>query len=317
MALYVVTGGAGFIGSHLTSALVERGDRVRVVDDLSGGRLENLGHLTVGVKGAGTPVELFRGDVCEKELLTAALSGAQGVFHEAAQVSVPASIRDPVGSYRVNVMGTLNVLEAARVAGAKVVFAASSAAYGDDPQLPKTEDMAPRPLSPYASGKLAGEALLSVWGRAYGLRTVALRYFNVYGPGQADDSPYSGVIALFARAVLERTKPTIFGSGQQSRDFVFVEDVVRANLLAMERELEPGAMLNVGTGQSVTINELYRRLATLADFPGEPKRASARAGDVPDSLASIARARAWLGFEPQVELGEGLRRTLDWYRARG
>jgi len=316
VALYVITGGAGFIGSHLASALVERGDRVRVVDDLSGGRLENLAHLNVGSADSAAQVELLRGDVCERDLMAAALRGARGVFHHAAQVSVPGSVRDPVASYRVNVMGTLNVLEAARGVGAKVVFAASSAAYGDDPRLPKTEDMAPRPLSPYASGKLAGEALLSVWGRAYGLQAIALRYFNVYGPGQADDSPYSGVIALFARAVLERRTPTIFGSGEQSRDFVFVADVVRANLLAMGRELEPGAVINVGTGKSVTINELYRRLASLADFPGEPNRAPGRAGDVPDSLASISRAREWLGFEPQIELGEGLRRTLDWYRTR-
>jgi nucleoside-diphosphate-sugar epimerase len=176
--------------------------------------------------------------------------------------------------------------------------------------------MPPKPLSPYAAGKLAGEELLSVWGRVYGLQTVALRYFNVYGPGQADNSPYSGVIALFARAVLERKAPTIFGDGQQSRDFVYVADVVRANLLAMERTLEPGAVINVGTGKSVTINELYGQIAELAGFEGLPRREPARAGDVPHSLASIARARNWLGFEPRVELADGLRQTLDWYRAR-
>jgi UDP-glucose 4-epimerase len=207
-------------------------------------------------------------------LVREAARGALGVFHEAAQVSVTASIRDQVLSYRINVMGTLNVLEAARAEGVgKLVFAASSAAYGDDPALPKIETMAPRPLSPYASGKLAGEALLSVWGRAYGLATVALRYFNVYGPGQADDSPYSGVIALFAHAVLARRAPTIFGDGEQSRDFVFVGDVVQANLLAMDRALETGVVLNVGTGRRVTINELYRKLAGLAGFQDEPRRA--------------------------------------------
>ncbi len=318
MTLYVVTGGAGFIGSHLTRALVERGDRVRVVDDLSSGRLENLEGLSVGAPGSDAPVEHHRGDVLDADLLRGALRGARGVFHEAAQVSVPASIRDPVASYRINVMGTLGVLEAARAEGVRrVLFAASSAAYGDDPTLPKVETMPPRPLSPYASGKLAGEALLSVWGRAYGLETVALRYFNVYGPGQADDSPYSGVIALFARAVLARRTPTIFGDGEQSRDFVFVGDVVRANLLAMERALEPGTVLNVGTGQGVTINELYARLARLAGFEDPPRHAPARAGDVPHSLASIERARELLGFEPRMALDEGLERTLAWYRARG
>jgi UDP-glucose 4-epimerase len=319
VALFVVTGGAGFIGSHLVDALVARGERVRVVDDLSSGRIENL--TRAGWKGGDRgdgQVELLRGDVADRELVRVALRGASGVYHEAAQVSVPASIRDPELSYRVNVMGTLNVLEAARAEGVrKVVFAASSAAYGDDPRLPKVEDMVPKPLSPYASGKLAGEALLSTWSRAYGLETVALRYFNVYGPCQADDSPYSGVIALFARRVLERRAPTIFGNGEQSRDFVFVEDVVRANLQAMDRTLEPGAVINVGTGQSVTILELYRRIAELAGFDVEPSHAPPRAGDVPHSLASIQRARDWLGYEPRVQLTEGLRRTLDWYRTRG
>lgn len=319
MALFVVTGGAGFIGSHLVEALVARGDRVRVVDDLSSGRVENLTRSgwREGDRGTGGQIELFRGDVTDRELVRAALKGARGVFHEAAQVSVPASIRDPELSYRVNVMGTLNVLEAARAQGvAKVVFAASSAAYGDDPGLPKVEDMVPKPLSPYASGKLAGEALLSTWGRAFGLETVALRYFNVYGPCQADDSPYSGVIALFARRVLERRAPTIFGNGEQSRDFVFVDDVVRANLQAMDRTLEPGALINVGTGESVTILELYRQIAALAGFDEEASHAPPRAGDVPHSLASIQRARDWLGYEPRVQLTEGLRRTLAWYRAR-
>jgi len=317
VALYVVTGGAGFIGSHLVGALVGRGERVRVVDDLSSGKLENLSATEVGVAGSGAPVELFRGDVADAALVRAALRGASGVFHEAAQVSVPASIRDPEQSYRVNVMGTLSVLEAARAQGVrKVVFAASSAAYGDEPELPKVEDMAPEPLSPYAAGKLAGEVMLATWGRAYGLQTVALRYFNVYGPCQSDDSPYSGVIALFARGLLGGRPVTIFGDGEETRDFVFVEDVVRANLLAMERTVETGAVINVGTGTEVSINELYGRLARLADSAAEPRHAPARKGDVLRSRASIERARKWLGFEPRVELVEGLRRTLDWYRSR-
>lgn len=322
MALYVVTGGAGFIGSHIVRALVGRGDRVRVVDDFSTGRLENLdprslGGAPPGDVESGAAVELLRGSVTDPQLVRTALRGARGVFHEAAQVSVPDSIRDPVASYATNVMGTLQVLESARAESvAKVVLAASSAAYGDDPTLPKVEGMPARPLSPYAAGKLAGEVLLDVWGRAYGLATVALRYFNVYGPGQADDSPYSGVIALFARAVLARRAPTIFGDGTQSRDFVFVDDVARANLLAMDRELEPGTVINVGTGRGVSINELYARLAELAGFGARPRHESARVGDVPHSIASIERARKLLGFEPQVELDEGLRRTFDWYRTR-
>lgn len=318
VALYVVTGGAGFIGSHLSGALVARGDRVRVVDDLSSGRPENLTALGAGAPGSGAPVEFFRGDVTDPGLLSRVFQSAQGVFHEAAQVSVPASVRDPVASYRINVMGTLTVLEAARAQGVpKVLFAASSAAYGDDPVLPKIESMSPRPLSPYASGKLAGEALLSVWGRTYGLETVSLRYFNVYGPGQSDDSPYSGVIALFARAVLARRAPTIFGDGEQSRDFVHVDDVVQANLAAMDRSLEPGLVLNVGTGRRVSINELYARMARLAGFTEPARHAPPRSGDVPHSLASIDSARERLSFEPRVTLDQGLAQTIAWYRQRG
>ncbi|MEQ1891485.1 MAG: NAD-dependent epimerase/dehydratase family protein [Planctomycetota bacterium] len=316
MDAYVVTGGAGFIGSHLVEALVRRGDRVRVVDDLSSGSLANLTGLGVGEPGGGAPVEFFRGSVADGGLLRAAMADARGVFHEAAQVSVPASVRDPLHSYQTNVMGTLNVLEAARAAGVtRVVFAASSAAYGDDPALPKVEDMAPRPLSPYASGKLAGEALLATWTRCFGFATAALRYFNVYGPRQADNSPYSGVIALFAKAVLARRAPTIFGDGSQTRDFVFVTDVVAANLLAMER-VEAAQLYNVGTGASVSVLELYETLARLAAFDEPPLFAAPREGDVPHSRATIARARRDLGFEPRVELAEGLRRTLDWYRTR-
>jgi UDP-glucose 4-epimerase len=313
---FVVTGGAGFIGSHLVGALVGRGDRVRVVDDLSSGTLANLAGLGVGDPGSRAPVEFFRGSVSDGALLRVAMLGTQGVFHEAAQVSVPASVRDPLHSYETNVMGTLNVLEAARAAGVRrVVFAASSAAYGDDPVLPKVEDMAVRPLSPYASGKLAGEALLATWARCFGFATTALRYFNVYGPRQADDSPYSGVIALFARSVLTRRAPTIFGDGSQTRDFVFVSDVVAANLLAMERA-EGAQLYNVGTGASVSVLELYRSLARLADFEEAPRFAPAREGDVPHSQASIQRAERELGFAPGIELAEGLRRTLDWYRSR-
>jgi UDP-glucose 4-epimerase len=317
VALFVVTGGAGFIGSHLCAALVQRGDRVRVVDDLSSGRVENLAALGVGPAGSLEPVELLRADVLDEEQLLAAMRGAHGVFHEAAQVSVPASVRDPSRSFAINVTGTLRVLEAARAAGVpKVVFAASSAAYGDDPELPKVETQSPRPMSPYAAGKLAGEAMLAAWARSYGLSTVSLRYFNVYGERQADDSPYSGVIALFARAVLAGRAPTIFGTGEQTRDFVYVQDVVRANLLAMDRALEPGVVINVGTGRRVSIRRLFSILAERGAFQGQPVLAPERAGDVPHSVAAIGRARELLGFEPEWELERGLTRTLEWYRSR-
>src|SRR5690349_15353325 len=235
MATYLVTGGAGFIGSHICEALRARGDGVRVLDDLSSGRLENLG-------GPAAGVEFVRGSLTDPAACRAAVAGVAGIFHEAAQVSVPRSIEDPHASYQVNVQGTLNLLEAARAAKVeRLVFAASSAAYGDSETLPKVESMLPQPLSPYASGKLAGEQLLRVYASCYGMRTVSLRYFNVFGPRQADDSPYTGVIALFVRALLRGQAPVIYGDGLQSRDFTYVSNVVEANLSAMARDLdEPG-----------------------------------------------------------------------------
>jgi UDP-glucose 4-epimerase len=215
MSLYLVTGGAGFIGSHLVHALVKRGDRVRVLDDLSSGRLENLAGLDVGEVGEKCDVELVRGSITNPVHCRRACVGVHGIFHEAAQVSVPRSIEDPVESYEINVMGTLRLLEAARAGGvARVVSASSSAVYGNTQTLPKVESMPPDPLSPYASGKLGGEALMRVYGESHGMRTVSLRYFNVFGPRQADDSPYTGVIAIFARALLDGRPPTIFGDGE-------------------------------------------------------------------------------------------------------
>lgn len=308
MALYLVTGGAGFIGSHLVRALLARGDRVRVLDDLSTGRAENL---------AGLDVELVRGSIAEAASCEAACRGAAGVFHEAAQVSVPRSVEAPRESYQVNVIGTLNVLEACRAARVpRVVFAASSAAYGDTLELPKVETMSPQPLSPYASGKLAGEDLLRVYGALHGMRTVALRYFNVFGPRQVDDSPYTGVIAIFARALLEGRRATIFGDGLQSRDLTYVDNVVAANLAAMQRDLDPGTVVNVGSGERVSILELYRAMAELVGSDLEPIFAPPRPGDVRDSLASIDRARALLGYAPRIGWREGLARTVAWYRER-
>jgi nucleoside-diphosphate-sugar epimerase len=317
MARYLVTGGAGFIGSHLAHALVARGDRVRVLDDLSAGREENLAGLAVGPHGSGAAVELLVGSITDPEACRRACEGVEGVFHEAAQVSVPRSLEDPVRSYDVNVTGTLLLLEAARSRGAtRFVFASSSAVYGDSGTSPKVEDQRPEPRSPYASGKLAGEGLMQVWGTCYGLRTVALRYFNVYGPRQADDSPYTGVIALFARAFCEGSRPTIYGDGGQTRDFTFVEDVVGANLAAMGADLPPGVVINVGRGESITIRALHDALAEMFDVEQDPQHAPERAGDVRHSLASIERARSLLGWSPHVGWREGLRATAHWYRAR-
>ncbi|MBI5361724.1 MAG: SDR family oxidoreductase [Planctomycetes bacterium] len=317
MGTYLVTGGAGFIGSHLVDALLERGHRVRVLDDLSSGKLENLPAALLGRPGEGTAVEFFQGSITDADLCLGACSGVEGVFHEAAQVSVPRSVEDPRTSYAINVTGTLNVLEAARLQGVtRVVFAASSAAYGDSATLPKEESMLPQPLSPYASGKVAGEHLLRVYAHAFGLKTVALRYFNIFGPRQADDSPYTGVIALFAKALLTGQRAMIFGDGEQTRDFTFIENVVDANLRAMERDIEPGAVINIGGGARVSINALHRRMAQLLGRNLEPVHRPARAGDVRDSLASLDRARALLGYEPKATWEYGLERTVAWYRDR-
>lgn len=317
MALYLVTGGAGFIGSHISAALVGRGDRVRVLDDLSSGKLENLSGFETGSLGSGAPVEFVRGSITDPKLCARATDGIEAVFHEAAQVSVPRSVEDPRSSYEINVMGTLNVLESARAAGVhSVVFAASSAAYGDSEELPKHEGMRVDPLSPYASGKIAGEDLLRVYGKVHGMRTVALRYFNVFGARQADDSPYTGVIALFARALLEDRRPTIFGDGEQTRDFTYVDNVVAANLAALGAQLPPGIVINIGGGERVSINALYEAAAAYLGSALKPVYAPARAGDVRHSLASLQRAKECLGYSPRVPWQKGLAITLDWYRAR-
>jgi UDP-glucose 4-epimerase len=317
MTQYLVTGGAGFIGSHVTGALVARGGRVRVLDDLSSGTLANLEHLSPQPLGSGAPVEFVEGKVTDSAKLARACEGVEAIFHEAAQVSVPQSIQDPVGSYETNVMGTLSVLEAARHAGVgHVVFAASSAAYGESEELPKVETMTPSPLSPYASGKVAGEHLLTVYGRAYGISTVSLRYFNIFGPRQADESPYTGVIAVFAKALLEGRQATIYGDGEQTRDFTFIDNVVAANLAAAEGELEPGTVVNIGTGSSITVNDLYRAMADLVGIEAKPLYAAPRPGDILHSVACIDRARKLLAYRPQVDWRTGLEATVSWYRDR-
>ena len=307
MSHYLVTGGAGFIGSHITEALLARGDRVRVLDDLSAGKRENLD---------GLEVELLVGDIRDPEACARAVEGVDGIFHEAAQLSVPESCERPAHSYEVNVTGTLNVLEAARAAGVgRVVFAASSAAYGNGPGLPKVETLPVAPCSPYASGKIAGEHLMSTWASCYGMHTVALRYFNVFGPRQSDDSPYSGVIAKFARILLAGGTPTIFGDGEQTRDFVYVGDVAAANLAAMDADLdEPGAVINVGGGEQVSLNDLYAVLAQALGASSTPKYGPQRAGDTRHSVADVERAARDLRFTAKVPWRDGLLRTLDWYR---
>ncbi len=317
MALILVTGGAGFIGSHLTDALIARGDRVRVFDDFSSGRMENLSAVETGAFQSGAPVEILRGDVVDGTLCQAAMTGVDGVLHEAAQVSVPRSVEDPLRSYEVNVTGTHQLLEAARVEGVKrFVMAASSAAYGNSETLPKHEGMLPSPLSPYASGKVAGEHLLRVYGECFGIKTVALRYFNVFGPRQADDSPYTGVIAIFARMLLDGRTPTIFGDGEQTRDFTYIDNVVAANLAALELDAEPGAVINVGGGERISLNELYRAIAADLGGPSEPGYGPDRAGDVRHSLASVERAKELLGYAPSVSWREGLSRTVAWYQSQ-
>lgn len=318
MNRYLITGGAGFIGSHIATGLVERGDAVRVFDNLATGRESNLAHLEVGAPGSGAPVEFVQGDIRNFDALVAAMSGIRGVFHEAAQVSVPRSIEAPLESYAVNVTGSLHVVEAARLQGVnRIVAAASSAAYGDSEELPKHEEMAPNPLSPYASGKLAMEQLLTVWGRVHEMHTINLRYFNVFGPRQADDSPYTGVIAIFARALIEGQPVTIFGDGEQTRDFTYIDNVVAANLAAMDTVgTEPGEVLNVGVGDRISLNQLYTAMAELAGSSLLPRYAEARAGDVRHSLASLSQIQQRLGYEPSVHFAEGIRRTFEWYRAR-
>jgi len=316
MPLFLVTGGAGFIGSHLVDALLARGDRVRVLDDLSTGQAENLAPHQPGELGSGSAVEWLRASVADAAACEAACAGVDGIFHEAAEVSVPKSVAEPRKSYEVNALGTLNMLEGARAAGVpRLVFAASSAAYGDGQELPKREDQTPSPLSPYAAGKIAGEHLLKVWAEVYGLHTVALRYFNVFGPRQRDDSPYTGVIAIFARALLEGRAPTIFGDGEQTRDFTYVTNVIEANLAAMDAQGASGRVYNVGGGERISLNQLFQAMAEKLGKPLAPTYAPARTGDVKHSLASIERAERDLGWRPRVDWREGLEKTLDWYRA--
>lgn len=307
----LVTGGCGFIGSHLVQALLARGARVRVLDDLSSGRVENLG-------AARADVELHQADLRDPAAVARACAGVAVVYHQAARPSVPRSVEDPQGTFDVNVLGTHHLLLAARAAGARrLVMASSSSVYGDQPELPKHEGMAPMPASPYAAQKLAGEQLGMAFSRSLGLEVVALRYFNVYGPRQDPTSAYAAVIPAFVAALLAGRAPTIFGDGEQTRDFTYVEDVVRANLAAGDVAGAGGHALNVAGGRRVSLLELYDQLARLCGAAGRaPVHAPPRPGDVRDSLASVARAAEVLGWRPEVPLDEGLRRTAAALRAR-
>jgi UDP-glucose 4-epimerase len=297
---YLVTGGAGFIGSHIAEELLAAGHQVRVFDNLSSGYEKNL---------AGLDVEFVRGDVRDPGALNSAAAGVDGIFHQAALVSVPESVEKPVENHDVNVTGTLNVLLAAREARVRRVLLASSAAvYGDAPQLPKREDMLPRPASPYALAKTAGEHYLRVFAGLYGLETVSLRYFNVFGPRQDPGSMYSGVISKFVDVITAGGTPTVFGDGGQTRDFVYVKDVVRANLLAMEGErVGGGEAFNVGTGRQTSLLELLAALAAILGREAPPEFSAPRAGDIRHSAADISRAREVLGYDPQATLEQGLR----------
>ncbi len=309
MALYLVTGGSGFIGSHIVDELLRRGERVNVLDNLSTGRKENIAHVK-------EQIELWETDIRELEQIRPAFAGVDYVIHLAALPSVPRSVKDPLTSNAVNINGTLHVLLAARDAGVKrVVLAASSSAYGDNPVLPRVETHTPRPLSPYALTKLAGEYYCQLFTQLYGLEAVALRYFNIFGPRQNPDSPYTGVLSLFIAAYIRGETPTIFGDGNQSRDFTYVANAVQATLLACTAPEASGRVINVGVGDSFTLNRTIELLNEIFGRQVTPKYASPREGDVRESLADISLARQILGYEPAFRYEEGLRKTVEWYRA--
>src|ERR1700730_5319937 len=310
MAKYLVTGAAGVIGSSLVRALLERGDQVRGIDNFATGRRENLTGMLSGM-------DFREADILDLDAMHKACAGVDYVMHEAAIPSVPKSVLDPLGSNRANVDGTLNVLVAARDAKVKrVVYAASSSAYGDTPTLPKHEGMTPNPISPYAVAKLASEHYMISFYRCYGLETVALRYFNIFGPHQDPSSQYSGVLAKFITLMLRGEQPTIFGDGEQSRDFTYIDNAVEANLLACEASASEaaGKVFNVATGRRITLNETVKMLQGLTSYSGQPIYAPERGGDIKHSLADISKAEAHLRYRPKVNFEEGLRRTVDWYR---
>ncbi|MDQ3806012.1 MAG: SDR family oxidoreductase [Acidobacteriota bacterium] len=307
--IVLVTGGAGFIGSHITETLARGGARVRVIDDLSTGHAENVEEI-------GGRVEFVRGSLNDPEALRRAVAGVELVFHEAAIPSVPRSVENPEETHRACAEGTFALLAAARAAGVRrLVYAASSSAYGDQPTLPKTEDMAPQPLSPYAAAKLVGEYYCQVWTRTYNFETVCLRYFNIFGPRQDPSSTYSGVISRFIAALMKGERPVIYGDGEQTRDFTYVANVVDANLRAADAAAGVGQVINVANGKQTSLNQLLdvlKKITGRGEVGAEHREP--RLGDVLHSLADITRARELLGYEPQVQLEEGLRLTLEWWK---
>ena len=308
MAKYLVTGVAGFIGRSIAAALLARGETVRGIDSFITGKRSNL----IGLEA----MEFIEGDLADPAACAKACAGVEIVFHEAALASVPRSGADPVGTNVNCVDATLNLLVAARDAGVRrIVYAGSSSAYGDTPTLPKDESMLPNPISPYAVAKLAGEHYMRVFALVYGLETVVLRYFNVFGPHQDPTSHYSGVLAIFCRRMLAGEQPAIYGDGEQSRDFTYIDNVVQANLLAAAAPAEKvsGQMMNLATGVRITLNQTFEILCELTGYKGKPAYAESRAGDIKDSLADISMARNLLGYEPIVDFREGLRRTVEWY----
>ena len=308
MALYLVTGGAGFVGSHLVHELVRRGERVRVLDDFSTGRRENLQDVL-------DQIELVEGSLLNRDDVERAVNEVTFILHQGARPSVPRSIEDPIGTHEANVTGTLNLLVAARQGGvSRIVYASSSSIYGGTQALPKEERMQPEPRSPYAVSKLAGELYCRLFHTAYGLETLSLRYFNVFGPRQDPTSEYAAVIPKFITCMLKGRPPTIFGDGKQSRDFTYVQDVVEANLCAVRSPQAPGASINVGSGKRHNLIQLIDLLNDILGASVEPVFASPRQGDVRHSLASTILARGLLGHEPKVSFREGLERTVEWFR---
>ena len=312
MALHLVTGVAGFIGSSIARALLARGEQVRGIDNFSTGKRENIADIL-------DRIDFREADLLGMDAMKKVCVGVNCVFHQAAIPSVPKSVRDPLGSNQANVDGTVNILIAARDAKVKrVVYAASSSAYGDTPTLPKHEEMKPDPISPYAVAKLASEYYMVSFYRCYGLETVCLRYFNIFGPRQDPTSQYSGVLARFITQMLKGEQPTIYGDGSQSRDFTYVDNVVHANLLTCKAPANEvaGKVFNVATGARIDLNEMFGALKKLTGYPGEVKHGPDRAGDVKHSLADLSRSEKHLGYKPQVNFEEGLRRTVDWYRSQ-
>jgi UDP-glucose 4-epimerase len=312
MALYLITGIAGFIGSSIARALLAQGGQVRGIDNFSTGKRENIAEIL-------DTIDFRDVDLADIDGVNDACRGVDYIFHEAAIPSVPKSVLDPLGSNRANVDGTVHLLLAAREARVKrVVYAASSSAYGDTPTLPKHEGMPPNPISPYAVAKLASEYYMTSFYRCYGLETVCLRYFNIFGPRQDPTSPYSGVLAKFITQMLANQQPTIFGDGEQSRDFTYIDNVVSANLLAIKapNAQAAGNVFNVATGTRVDLNETFRLLKKIIGYKGEVNHGPERSGDVKHSLADLTRTEKALGYRPLVSFEEGLRKTVDWYRGQ-